>query len=58
VDGLVRFDIKKDADDMRVYVDPKQAVDITVLEEGGHNHDACMQGAEYIFGKTFGFIKD
>lgn len=58
VDGLVRFDIKKDADDMRVYVDPKQAVDVTVLEEGGHNHDACMQGAEYIFGKTFGFIKD
>lgn len=58
VDGVVRFDRVKDVADQRIYVDPKQTTDVTLHETNGHNHDTCMQNAEYIFGKTFGFIKD
>lgn len=55
VDGVVRFDRAKDADDMRIYVDPKQVLeDVVINENHGHDHDACMQGAEYVFVRLFG----
>jgi imidazolonepropionase-like amidohydrolase len=44
VDGVVRFDREKDPDDVRVYFDPKVAVETSVFQEAGHTHDACMQG--------------
>jgi imidazolonepropionase-like amidohydrolase len=53
VDGVVRFDREKDADDVRIYVDPTQAVDIATIQ-GGEQEDHCMEGAEDAFGKLFG----
>lgn len=53
VDGMVRFDREKDADDVRLYVDPTQAVDIATIQ-GGEQEDHCMEGAEDAFGKLFG----
>lgn len=53
VDGIVRFDREKDADDVRLYVDPTQAVDIATIQ-GGEQEDHCMEGAEDAFGKLFG----
>ncbi len=53
VDGVVRFDREKDADDVRVYVDPKAAIETSVLQEVGHDHNACMQGAEETFQTLF-----
>jgi imidazolonepropionase-like amidohydrolase len=52
IDGVLKFDRAKDADDMRIYVDPKQTIDVTdaVFEEhGAHNHDECMKNAEFLF---------
>lgn len=52
IDGVVKFDRAKDPDDMRLYVDPKQAIDVTdaVFEElDAHNHDECMKNAEFLF---------
>jgi imidazolonepropionase-like amidohydrolase len=52
IDGVVKFDRAKDADDMRLYVDPKQTIDITdaVFEESAaHDHDECMKNAELLF---------
>ncbi|HZY78154.1 MAG TPA: amidohydrolase family protein [Cyclobacteriaceae bacterium] len=57
VDGVVRFDREKDADDIRVYVDPKASIDVPVFMEAGHTHDACMQGAEENFQSLFGTNK-
>ena len=54
VDGIVRFDREKDADDIRVYFDPKASVEASVFQEVGHTHDACMQGAEANFEELFG----
>ncbi|MEI9920702.1 MAG: amidohydrolase family protein [Bacteroidota bacterium] len=45
VEGIVRFDREKDPDDIRLYFDPKNAVETSVFVEAGHDHDACMQGA-------------
>jgi len=45
VDGIVRFDREKDPDDVRVYFDPKVAIETSVYQEPTHTHDACMQGA-------------
>jgi imidazolonepropionase-like amidohydrolase len=59
VDGIVRFDRSKDADDVRIYVDPKQAIDAAVISENrGHTHDACMEGAEYTFIRMFGNLNE
>jgi imidazolonepropionase-like amidohydrolase len=55
VDGVVRFDRTKDPDDMRIYVDPKPIEDIPVFHSYGHNHENCMQGAEMISVRLFGF---
>ena len=43
LDGIVRFDINNDPDDMRLDVDPEEAIP-TYMEEDDHDHDKCMQG--------------
>jgi imidazolonepropionase-like amidohydrolase len=54
VDGVVRFDRNKDAEDMRIIVDPKQAIDATSIADHHENVDNCMLGAEDNFEKLFG----
>jgi imidazolonepropionase-like amidohydrolase len=54
VDGVIRFDRKKDANDQRIYVDPKQTVDVTLQTNYAHDHESCMEGAEYEFVRLFG----
>lgn len=54
VDGIIRFDRDNDADDQRIYVDPKQSIDVTLHASHGHDVDACMQGVELEFEKLFG----
>ena len=54
VDGVVRFDREKDADDMRIYVDPKEVVDIPTLHAHDRSHDNCLRGAENFTVKMFG----
>jgi imidazolonepropionase-like amidohydrolase len=54
VDGIVRFDRVKDADDQRVYVDPKETIDNVTFHEYGHNHDNCLDGAVMTTTKLFG----
>lgn len=43
VDGVVRFDINEDPVDVRLEVDPDEAIP-AFYEQCGHNHDDCMQG--------------
>ncbi len=54
VDGVVRFDREKDADDMRIYVDPKQVIDIPTIQSHDHDHDNCLRGTELLANKMFG----
>lgn len=44
VDGLVRFNIDDDADDMRLLVDPEDAIDETLMLDK-HDHERCLEGA-------------
>ena len=53
IDGIVRFDREKDADDQRIYVDPKQNLETATFETGEHQ-DHCMEGAEVSFESLFG----
>lgn len=56
IDGVVKFDRQNDPDDMRLYVDPKQTLDMTSAvfeEEIGHNHDECMKNAEFLLNISF-----
>jgi imidazolonepropionase-like amidohydrolase len=46
VDGIVRFDREKDPDDMRIYVDPKAAIDVVTFYGNNHDHSECMRDAE------------
>lgn len=48
VDGIVRFDREKDPADMRIMVDPRQTVDVTMYEIG-HDYDFCMADAGFLF---------
>lgn len=48
VDGIVRFDREKDPDDMRLIVDPKQAIDNATLRDKNSDQDHCMEGAGFI----------
>lgn len=51
VDGMVRFDINEDPGDMRIDIDPEEAMP-TFFEQGGHDHesDGCMHGVfEHLF---------
>ncbi len=45
VDGLVRFDIDKDPDDMRLAVDPEAAVETATLWDRSDHHQ-CLREAE------------
>ncbi len=54
VDGVVRFNREKDADDMRIYVDPKEVVDIPTLHIYDKDHDNCLRDAELLADKMFG----
>ncbi|HEY9045217.1 MAG TPA: amidohydrolase [Ohtaekwangia sp.] len=53
VDGVVRFDREKDADDMRLYVDPKQEIEVSTFTDREHEHENCMLGAEENFANIF-----
>lgn len=44
VDGVIRFDIENDADDMRLDVDPEQDIKELYIEHQEEEH-RCMQGA-------------
>ncbi len=54
VDGIVRFDREKDADDMRIYVDPKEVVEIPTLHTHEQSHDNCLRGAALLTENMFG----
>jgi imidazolonepropionase-like amidohydrolase len=54
VDGVVRFDRLKDADDMRIYVDARQDLDATTISTNSEKVDRCMQDALYNFEEVFG----
>ncbi len=46
VDGVVRFDINEDPSDMRLDIDPEEAVP-TFMEKSEHNHDdSCLQDVQ------------
>ncbi len=54
VDGVVRFDINEDPADMRIDVDPEEAVPAFMESSAGHGHghgkgcdDSCMQDVFY-----------
>lgn len=50
VDGILYFDIEKDADDQRVDVNPEEAFPAFYMEDR-HAQDRCMQGVwEQLFG--------
>lgn len=46
VDGVVRFDIDHDANDMRIYIDPEEA---TPTYYGREEVDGCMRDTEFMF---------
>lgn len=43
VDGMIRFDISKDPDDMRVFVDPDEVIS-SYRETSEEEHDSCLEG--------------
>lgn len=47
VDGIVRFDRKNDKDDMRIYADPEEEIEVMIYRH--EDHDQCMQGTELLF---------
>lgn len=51
VDGVVRFDIKNDAVDMRVDISPEETISTFYEAEKQHDHDNCMQDAFQLFVK-------
>jgi imidazolonepropionase-like amidohydrolase len=59
VDGIVRFDRSKDSDDVRIYVDPKQPIEVTEINEHrGLHEDNCMKDAEETFVRMFENINE
>jgi imidazolonepropionase-like amidohydrolase len=46
VDGVVKFDREKDADDQRLFVDPKQSIETASFRDKENEHDNCMVDAE------------
>jgi len=46
VDGVVRFDVQADPDDMRLEVDPETPVETAFLWEG--HDDRCMEGTDLL----------
>lgn len=47
VDGIVRFDLQNDPNDMRIYPDPEEKIDVTFYVE--EDYDKCMQNTEFLF---------
>jgi imidazolonepropionase-like amidohydrolase len=47
VDGIVRFDLVNDQDDMRIYPDPEEKIDVTFFEK--EDFDQCMENTEFLF---------
>jgi imidazolonepropionase-like amidohydrolase len=46
VDGVIRFDINEDPSDMRLDIDPEEAIP-TFMEKTEHNHDdSCLQDVQ------------
>jgi imidazolonepropionase-like amidohydrolase len=46
VDGVVRFDVNEDPSDMRLDIDPEEAIP-TFMEKTEHNHDdSCLQDVQ------------
>ena len=43
IDGVIYFDINNDPDDMRLDIDPEEAIPAFFMEDN-HNHDRCMEG--------------
>lgn len=54
VDGVVRFNREKDPDDMRLFVDPAQDLEVITYQEEEHAHEHCLEGAEFNFVRIFG----
>ncbi|MDX1629287.1 MAG: amidohydrolase family protein [Fulvivirga sp.] len=50
VDGVVKFDSENDPDDMRIYVNPEQKIDVT-FSDSDYSVDRCMQDTEFLFKK-------
>jgi len=48
IDGVLKFDRENDPDDMRIYVDPKEKIDVTIAVSD-HETDRCMQDTEFLF---------
>ena len=49
VDGIIRFDIENDPDDMRLYVNPEEKIMPVFIDKA--EEDACMEGVrEALFG--------
>jgi imidazolonepropionase-like amidohydrolase len=58
VDGIIRFDINKDNDDMRIEVDPEALPVYMHHAQHTHDHDRCMQDVYEFFemgGRQFYF---
>jgi hypothetical protein len=53
IDGIVRFDRKNDAGDMRMEVDAAQPVPMSNVHDN-ENIDRCMQGMEDVWSFLFG----
>jgi hypothetical protein len=50
----VRFDREKDADDMRIHIDPNIALDAsTAADTDGNDVENCLLGAEEAFNYMF-----
>lgn len=47
VDGIVEFDRENDPDDMRIYVDAEEKIDVTLFDK--EDYDRCMQNTEFLF---------
>lgn len=54
VDGIVRFDRAKDPDDMRLFIDPKQSIDVPTFNTHTGHDDACMEDVNFTFANIFG----
>ena len=50
VDGTVYFDIDRDADDMRIAVDPEASIETAILHEHDDHHRCMHEGSIDLFG--------
>ena len=53
VDGIVRFDINNDSDDIRINIDPEEKIPAFYEESYDLHHEGCLQGMnDLIFNKN------